>query len=1532
MMQQLSPSKIRSVYGLGRHRAYWYHQVLLLLVLVGAAFWSLPQQSYAQTPNRTGTNVALGKPATQSSTYPPTYAPNCFTADKAVNGNTNGVDNRCSMTHTLLNAGAWWQVDLQAEYQINSIDLWNRTDCCSDRLNNFDVRISRDGQTWTNFYYPGVAPTLLNTPINAVGRYVRVQLRGTNYLQLAEVQVWATTVTPPVLEVSGNNVSIANGDTTPTTADSTDFGSFAVRNRLGVRTFTLRNTGGSTLTGVTVTMTGAAASDFAVTLPPPTSLVPNGSATFQVRFLPSAVGARTATVNIASNDSARNPYRFDLTGTGVTSPGPVVAWGANGEGQSTTPSGLGNVIDIKVGASHSVVLKDDGTVETWGSNTYGQRNVPAGLTNVVALTTINNHTLALKSDGTVAAWGFNWAGQINVPSNLTNVTAVAAGGSHSLALKSDGTVVAWGYNGFGQSTPPAGLNNVIAIAAGDAHSLALKSNGTVVAWGNSAYTGVPSGLNGVVAIAANYYHSLALKGDGTVVAWGNNDYGQSAVPLGLTNAVAIAAGRYHSLALKADGTVVTWGSNSDGQKTIPTNLSGVTAISTGGNHNLVLLAADTTAPDTSITSDPGSPNKLSTVTFAFSGVDNMTPANGLTFQCQLDGGAFTACSSPQSYSGVGGGNHTFAVKAVDAAGNVDGSAATYSWTMVPPAPLLSVSGNDTAITNGDTTPAVADHTDFISATVSSGSIVRTFLIRNDGDADLTSLAVTLTGADVSDFTVSNPPATSVTPGNHTTFQVRFSPSAVGARTAQVNIASNDSTQTPYTFAITGEGSPIPRPTLLVPGAPIRVVNERFTLPVQFTANGTSIAALGFALDYDGCLLFDPTDTDDNGVPDVITGLPAAFAPSISHQPTKQNGELEIALLDDTTPIDTINTGPLFTIGFTVNPVCITTDGSSRTVTLAFANTPVASFSNPSAVEVDGTATGATIVLSFNAAPTALALSNDNLDETAQSGATVGAFSTTDLDASDSHTYSLVVGDGSTDNDNFTIAGNTLRTTAAFNFEPKPELTIRVRTTDAEGLFFERTFLIKVNDVYEAPTGVSTSDGPFSDGNTATTDIQENAAAGTVVALLNPANPDSNNRYTYALVSGAGDTDNGSFTIDGNELKSNAVFDYETKNSYSLRVRITDRNGATFDQILTVTITNVIEAMTAVDDTVDPRVTVFRGGLAGTIDVLANDRAEAGTISVASVTQPAAGQGSVTNNTTNVSYTAPQANGSTSFTYQATDGTTTSNSATVSLNYVANHTAGDCNGNGNVAAADFIAIVLEIFDANDIKDNGNPAWWLTHTGDYAGSPLGCDANNSRNGDNNSSDSITAADIICSVLIFFGHPCGTGVQAAGAMQAAHLAVVDQQANVGASTTLTVTLNTGGNAIAAATFALGLDPAVLHFDTTDADEDGVPDAITLNTPAGMSKSATWNPDAKRLEVAVFGMSLPLPTLTDGTLATVTIAVANDTTATSTPLALDLVSFSDTEGNDLPFTDQDGTLTITGAPVAPQRGLFLPLVVRSQ
>ncbi len=817
-------------------------------------------------------------------------------------------------------------------------------------------------------------------------------------------------------------------------------------------------------------------------------------------------------------------------------------------------------------------------------------------------------------------------------------------------------------------------------------------------------------------------------------------------------------------------------------------------------------------------------------------------------------------------------------------------------------------------------------------------------------------------------------------------------------------------------------------------------DNKIQVPVQFDSKGKSVAATGFALNYDTtCLSFDPTDANTDGIPEAITGLdklPAGFVASVNYDSTTKL--LGVALYQPTPPITAkLSDGTLFTTTFTVQSSCIPSGIATKAVTVGFAATPKPSFGDAAGQDVSGSATNGTLTLYKNNAPTAIALSNstvaensavgtqvgalsttdsdtgdtftytlvsgtgsggnvgfilsDNklntrasfdyeidksysirvrttdkrgasfeqaltiqvtdvneaptmqalsnntVDENLLAGATVGTFNTTDPDTTDNFTYELVSGDGSTDNASFTIVGGALQNNVALDYETKPSYTIRVRSTDKGALTTEQSFTISVNNVYEAPTGIANGgDGTSSDGSNATFDVNENVATGTTIATLAPANPDSGNSYTYELVSGDGSTDNATFAVVSGVLQTNAAIDYETKSSYSVRVRITDSRGATFEQALTILVNDLSEAPVAVDDVVDPRTTVFLGGVAGTIDVLVNDllNAVGRTLSVAAITQPATGNGSVTNNTANVSYLAPaSSNGSTTFTYQATNGNGNSNSATVAVTYVANDLRGDCNANGSLTAADFIATVLEIFDSSNSKGSDNqPAWWLIYTGTYAGSPRGCDANGSVNpliedGPQRQA-SVTAADIICTVRLFFGYACGAGVQAAQVGQTAHLAVTDAQATAGASTALTVNLNTEGNAIAAATFALILDPAALHFADTDADADGVPDAIALTVPAGMNKSVTWNAQAHRLEVAVFGMSLPLPTLSDGTLATVTVQVAADAPA-STPLTLDLVTMSDPDGNDLTSTQANGTLTVQGGRTA-RTGVFLPLVAR--
>ncbi len=93
-----------------------------------------------------------------------------------------------------------------------------------------------------------------------------------------------------------------------------------------------------------------------------------------------------------------------------------------------------------------------------------------------------------------------------------------------------------------------------------------------------------------------------------------------------------------------------------------------------------------------------------------------------------------------------------------------------------------------------------------------------------------------------------------------------------------------------------------------------------------------------------------------------------------------------------------------------------------------------------------------------------------------------------------------------------------------------------------------------------------------------TSVAENAAANTVVGTLTATDPDPNSTFTFTLVSGTGDTDNASFNISGNQLRINAPFDYETKNSYSIRIRVTD-NGTpdlTYEKTFTITVTDVDE--------------------------------------------------------------------------------------------------------------------------------------------------------------------------------------------------------------------------------------------------------------------------------------------------------------------------------------------------------------------
>ena len=148
------------------------------------------------TDCNTPENLALGRPVTQSGTQ------QGGEASKAVDGNTDGMafsTNSVSITNWVQNA--WWEIDLGAESTIKEIKIWNREDCCQDKLQNYHILISKNpfnstdldatlAQSGvTDFYQTEIAQRPSSIPMDQVGRYVRVQLQGTAFLQLAEIEI-----------------------------------------------------------------------------------------------------------------------------------------------------------------------------------------------------------------------------------------------------------------------------------------------------------------------------------------------------------------------------------------------------------------------------------------------------------------------------------------------------------------------------------------------------------------------------------------------------------------------------------------------------------------------------------------------------------------------------------------------------------------------------------------------------------------------------------------------------------------------------------------------------------------------------------------------------------------------------------------------------------------------------------------------------------------------------------------------------------------------------------------------------------------------------------------------------------------------------------------------------------------------------------------------------------------------------------------------------------------------------------------------
>jgi len=176
----------------------------------------------------------------------------------------------------------------------------------------------------------------------------------------------------PEMDLQGNSQSIADDDSTPSTADDTDFGDAVVGVETTPHTFTIENTGTAELNlpGIPkVEITGTHTADFTVTSVPASPVAASGgTTTFEITFDPSAASLREAEISIANDDSDENPYNFAIQGTGTTPEMDVQGKGQSIADEDAVPSLVDDtdfgdaVVGVEI-TPHTFTIENTGTAE-----------------------------------------------------------------------------------------------------------------------------------------------------------------------------------------------------------------------------------------------------------------------------------------------------------------------------------------------------------------------------------------------------------------------------------------------------------------------------------------------------------------------------------------------------------------------------------------------------------------------------------------------------------------------------------------------------------------------------------------------------------------------------------------------------------------------------------------------------------------------------------------------------------------------------------------------------------------------------------------------------------------------------------------------------------------------------------------------------------------------------------------------------------------------------------------------------------------
>ncbi len=519
-----------------------------------------------------------------------------------------------------------------------------------------------------------------------------------------------------------------------------------------------------------------------------------------------------------------------------------------------------------------------------------------------------------------------------------------------------------------------------------------------------------------------------------------------------------------------------------------------------GNDNTAAsqfgIENDETVPTVTITSAANDPTGSSfdiTVTFSedVTGFDlsDLTVGNGAAGNFAGSGAVYTATITPSADGTVT--VDVAAAAAQDLAGNDNTAATQFSIqadVTAPAAPVITGISDDTGSDNTD--GVTSDNTLSFSGTAEANTTVEVFIDAGsigtttaDGSGNWTydHSAITLSDGDYSvtaksTDAVGNTSSTSTSLALTVDTVLPINP-LLGSISDDNGISSSDIITNDPTLVFSGTAEPF---------ATITLGSGPFTLlTTTADANGDWVGDATFRSFTNSINLFiTATDAAGNISPNsntfligIDTVVPTVQSISRANaNPTSASSvDFTVTFSEEVHGLTTSNFSLALTGTQNANIASLSADsGTSISVTIDNISgegsfglnlSDITGITDVAGNALSGTFTGE--VYNTNFTPTDINLSASSILENNAIDDVVAMLSTTDADAGDSHTYSLVAGTGDTDNASFSIVGDELRAAEEFDLETKSSYDIRIQTDDGRGGTFEEAFTITIDNVPEA---------------------------------------------------------------------------------------------------------------------------------------------------------------------------------------------------------------------------------------------------------------------------------------------------------------------------------------------------------------------------------------------------------------------------------------------------------------------------------